>query len=166
MIHAAASVDARGGNLYSAKAKSIQASLHLTNRNKLGIYEETRSDQIVTTSQQREVDGRSRAHRQNIGASIRSSGKAATSQCQVLQLCSLTHSPFYTTSTMLAARVAARSARVAAPRISIATTRGYAEPAKPASGSAQSGKPPIEVFGLDGTYATALVSQSGAPMVC
>lgn len=59
---------------------------------------------------------------------------------------------------MLAARVAARSARVAAPRLSIAATRAYAEPAKP-SGSAQNAKPPIEVFGLDGTYASALVSQ-------
>jgi F-type H+-transporting ATPase subunit O len=59
---------------------------------------------------------------------------------------------------MLAARVAARSARVAAPRLSIAATRGYAEPAKPAA-SGQNTKPPIEVFGLDGTYASALVSQ-------
>ncbi|KAK5175669.1 ATP synthase F0 subcomplex subunit OSCP atp5 [Saxophila tyrrhenica] len=53
---------------------------------------------------------------------------------------------------MLASRVAARSARVAAPRFSVAATRGYAEPAK-ASGDV---KPPVQVFGLDGTYATAL----------
>ena len=57
---------------------------------------------------------------------------------------------------MLAARVAARTARVAAPRISLAATRGYAELAKPAA-SSQNTKPPIEVFGLDGTYASALV---------
>lgn len=53
---------------------------------------------------------------------------------------------------MLASRIVARSARVAAPRISIAATRGFAD-AKPAAST----KPPIEVFGLDGTYATALV---------
>ena len=72
---------------------------------------------------------------------------------------SSTHSPSHTTSTMLAARVAARTARVAAPRISIAATRGYAEPAKPSANT----KPPVEVFGLDGTYASALVSQSKPP---
>lgn len=60
---------------------------------------------------------------------------------------------------MLASRVAARSARVAAPRFSIAATRGFAEQAKPAasSSSGQNTKPPVEVFGLDGTYASALV---------
>ena len=59
---------------------------------------------------------------------------------------------------MLASRVAARTARVAlaAPRLSIAATRGYAEPAK-SSGQAQNTRPPIEVFGVDGTYASALV---------
>jgi len=55
---------------------------------------------------------------------------------------------------MLASRVAARSARVAAPRISIAATRGYAEPAK---GNTANTKPPVPLFGLDGTYASALV---------
>lgn len=54
---------------------------------------------------------------------------------------------------MLASRVIARSARVAAPRYSLAATRGYAEASKPAANT----QPPIEVFGLDGTYATALV---------
>jgi len=54
---------------------------------------------------------------------------------------------------MLASRVAARSARVAAPRMSVAATRGYAEPAK----GAQNTKPPVPLFGLDGTYASALV---------
>ncbi|KAK5112032.1 hypothetical protein LTR62_004566 [Meristemomyces frigidus] len=53
---------------------------------------------------------------------------------------------------MLATRIAARSARVAAPRISVAATRGYAEPAKAQANS----KPPVQVFGLDGTYASAL----------
>ncbi|KAK3116887.1 ATP synthase F0 subcomplex subunit OSCP atp5 [Teratosphaeriaceae sp. CCFEE 6253] len=53
---------------------------------------------------------------------------------------------------MLASRIAARSARVAAPRVSVAATRGYAEPAK----SAQNTKPPVPLFGLDGTYASAL----------
>ncbi|KAK0290930.1 ATP synthase F0 subcomplex subunit OSCP atp5 [Friedmanniomyces endolithicus] len=53
---------------------------------------------------------------------------------------------------MLASRIAARSARVAAPRISLAATRGYAEPAK----SAQNTKPPVALYGLDGTYASAL----------
>ncbi len=54
---------------------------------------------------------------------------------------------------MLASRIAARSARVAAPRISLAATRGYAEPAK----GAQNTKPPVALYGLDGTYASALV---------
>ncbi|KAK3670323.1 ATP synthase F0 subcomplex subunit OSCP atp5 [Recurvomyces mirabilis] len=53
---------------------------------------------------------------------------------------------------MLASRLAARSARVAAPRMSIAATRGYAEPAKASANT----KPPVAVFGLDGTYANAL----------
>ncbi|KAK4552823.1 ATP synthase F0 subcomplex subunit OSCP atp5 [Recurvomyces mirabilis] len=53
---------------------------------------------------------------------------------------------------MLASRLAARSARVAAPRMSIAASRGYAEPAKPSANT----KPPVAVFGLDGTYANAL----------
>jgi len=57
---------------------------------------------------------------------------------------------------MLASRVAARSARVAAPRVSLAATRGYAEPAKGAANT----KPPVPLFGLDGTYASALVWQS------
>ncbi|WPH04985.1 atp synthase subunit 5, mitochondrial [Acrodontium crateriforme] len=53
---------------------------------------------------------------------------------------------------MLASRVAARSARVAAPRFQPAATRGYAEAAK----SAVNSKPPVALFGLDGTYASAL----------
>jgi len=51
---------------------------------------------------------------------------------------------------MFASRVAARSARVAAiPRIS---TRGYAEAA-----AAANTRPPVPLFGVDGTYASALV---------
>ncbi|KAK5136047.1 hypothetical protein LTR08_004301 [Meristemomyces frigidus] len=57
---------------------------------------------------------------------------------------------------MLASRVAARSARVAAPRFSVAATRGYAAPAQ----NAQNTKPPVAVFGLDGTYASALYTAS------
>ncbi|KAK5120197.1 hypothetical protein LTR85_006403 [Meristemomyces frigidus] len=57
---------------------------------------------------------------------------------------------------MLASRVVARSARVAAPRISLAATRGYAEPAK----AAQNTKPPVPLYGLDGTYASALYTAS------
>lgn len=58
------------------------------------------------------------------------------------------------TDTMLATRLATRSARVAAPRIAYAPIRTYAE----AKGAVDS-KPPVQVFGLDGTYATALVCQ-------
>ncbi|KXL41940.1 hypothetical protein M433DRAFT_150241 [Acidomyces richmondensis BFW] len=53
---------------------------------------------------------------------------------------------------MLASRLAARTVRVAAPRVSLAATRGYAEQAKSASNT----KPPVPLFGLDGTYASAL----------
>ncbi|EMF17679.1 putative oligomycin sensitivity conferring protein [Sphaerulina musiva SO2202] len=56
---------------------------------------------------------------------------------------------------MFAGRAAARSARVAAPRFQLAApTRSFAEAAaKPASAST---RPPIDVFGVDGTYASAL----------
>lgn len=53
---------------------------------------------------------------------------------------------------MLASRVAARSARAAsAPRFSAVAARGFADAAKVDS------KPPVPLFGLDGTYASALV---------
>lgn len=52
---------------------------------------------------------------------------------------------------MLASRVAARSARAAAPRFSAVSVRGFAEAANVNS------KPPVPLFGLDGTYASALV---------
>ncbi|GIZ39812.1 hypothetical protein CKM354_000318100 [Cercospora kikuchii] len=54
---------------------------------------------------------------------------------------------------MFAGRVAVRSARVAAPRFQVAATRSFAEAAaKPASET----RPPIDVYGVDGTYASAL----------
>lgn len=59
-----------------------------------------------------------------------------------------------TAAIMFAGRVAARSARVAAPRFQVAATRSFAEAAaKPAANV----KPPVELFGVDGTYASALV---------
>lgn len=51
---------------------------------------------------------------------------------------------------MLATRVAARSARVAAPRVSAITTRSFAD-------VKANTKPPVQLFGVDGTYASALV---------
>lgn len=52
---------------------------------------------------------------------------------------------------------------MAAPRFSIAATRSYAEPAK-APASSQNTKPPVPLYGLDGTYASALVGQWHEPM--
>lgn len=60
-------------------------------------------------------------------------------------------SPLRITAIMLASRVVARSARVAAPRFAAVTTRSFAD-VKTAST-----KPPVELFGIDGTYASALV---------
>jgi len=62
-------------------------------------------------------------------------------------------SPLKSSIIMLASRLAARTARVAAPRVSFAATRSYAEQAKPAANT----RPPVPLFGLDGTYASALV---------
>jgi F-type H+-transporting ATPase subunit O len=53
---------------------------------------------------------------------------------------------------MLSGRIAARAARVAAPRAPIAV-RSYAAAA---SASSAASKPPVALFGLDGTYASAL----------
>ncbi|KAF1821112.1 OSCP-domain-containing protein [Dissoconium aciculare CBS 342.82] len=50
---------------------------------------------------------------------------------------------------MLASRVAARSARVAAPRISAVSVRSFAD-------VKANTKPPVQLFGVDGTYASAL----------
>jgi F-type H+-transporting ATPase subunit O len=55
---------------------------------------------------------------------------------------------------MLASRVAARSARAAAPRFQAVSSRGFAEAAK------VDAKPPVPLFGVDGTYASALVRNS------
>ncbi|KAK4998149.1 ATP synthase F0 subcomplex subunit OSCP atp5 [Elasticomyces elasticus] len=67
---------------------------------------------------------------------------------------------------MIASRIAARSVRVAALRAPIATAaRTYATPASSASttpASSASTKPPVALFGLDGTYASALVSPFAA----
>lgn len=54
---------------------------------------------------------------------------------------------------MLSGRIAARATRVAAPRAPIAV-RSYAAAASSASSAAS--KPPVALFGLDGTYASAL----------
>lgn len=51
---------------------------------------------------------------------------------------------------MLSGRIAARATRVAAPRAPVAA-RSYA-----AAASAASTRPPVALFGLDGTYANAL----------
>ena len=52
---------------------------------------------------------------------------------------------------MLASRVVARSARAAAPRFQAVSSMGFAEAVK------IDAKPPVAVYGVDGTYATALV---------
>lgn len=65
--------------------------------------------------------------------------------------------PSHTTANMLASRVAARSARAAAPRFQAVSSRGFAEAAKVDS------KPPVALFGVDGTYASALVRNRWKP---
>jgi hypothetical protein len=57
---------------------------------------------------------------------------------------------------MLAGRLALQAARSAAPRASIASRAAVRSYATPAAGQ-PTGKPPIALFGIDGTYATALV---------
>jgi len=57
---------------------------------------------------------------------------------------------------MFAGRFAARAARVAAPRAPIAPMRSYAA----AAPSSASTKPPVALFGVDGTYASALVCET------
>ncbi|GAB7350246.1 hypothetical protein MBLNU459_g0896t1 [Dothideomycetes sp. NU459] len=52
---------------------------------------------------------------------------------------------------MLSGRFAARAARAAAPRAPVAAVRTYAAPA-----SSANTRPPVALFGLDGTYASAL----------
>jgi hypothetical protein len=66
------------------------------------------------------------------------------------------HSPLNTTANMLASRVVARSARAAAPRFQAVSSRGFAEAVK------IDAKPPVAVYGVDGTYATALVRNTWA----
>lgn len=58
---------------------------------------------------------------------------------------------------MFSQRAVAQSLRTVAPRTAIAprvAVRGYAEAA------AANTRPPVQLFGLDGTYASALVGQS------
>jgi hypothetical protein len=61
--------------------------------------------------------------------------------------------------TMSAARAFSTALRAGAPRAPIAArfaaTRGYAAAASPATGAAN--KPPVALYGVDGTYANALV---------
>jgi len=61
---------------------------------------------------------------------------------------------------MLSTRFAARAARVAAPRAPIASTFGVRTYAAPTNSA--NTKPPVALFGLDGTYASALVRLSTA----
>ena len=53
---------------------------------------------------------------------------------------------------MFSGRIAVRAARAAVPRAPIAPVRSYAVAA-----SAASTRPPVALYGLDGTYASALV---------
>jgi len=53
---------------------------------------------------------------------------------------------------MFTGRIVARAARSAAPRVPIAATRTYAAAAAPQANV----KPPVALFGVDGTYASAL----------
>lgn len=59
---------------------------------------------------------------------------------------------------MFSSRALTSAARIAAPRTPIATrvaaTRAYAQAAAPSSSQT---KPPVALFGIDGTYASALV---------
>jgi F-type H+-transporting ATPase subunit O len=60
---------------------------------------------------------------------------------------------------MFSGRLAVKAARSSAPRVSIAgrtAFRSYAAPSA-AQTSQTSSKPPIALFGIDGTYASALV---------
>ncbi|KAF2428734.1 OSCP-domain-containing protein [Tothia fuscella] len=59
---------------------------------------------------------------------------------------------------MLAGRLALQTARSSAPRASIASRAAIRSYASPATSSQQqpSGQPPIALYGIDGTYATAL----------
>lgn len=89
------------------------------------------------------------ARRTSIG-NLRSRASPANPITTTLAPHHTTH-PSHTTANMLASRVAARSARAAAPRFQAVSSRGFAEAAKVDS------KPPVALFGVDGTYASALV---------
>ena len=65
---------------------------------------------------------------------------------------------------MFSSRALTSAARIAAPRPQIAArvvaSRAYAAAAAPSTGAAN--KPPVALFGIDGTYASALVRLSRA----
>ena len=63
--------------------------------------------------------------------------------------------------TMLSTRLAARAARVAAQKTPTASSFGVRTFAAPANSAAT--KPPVALFGIDGTYASALVRRSPQP---
>lgn len=66
---------------------------------------------------------------------------------------------------MFSSRALTSAARIAAPRTPIAArvaaTRFYAQAAAPSSSNT---KPPVALFGIDGTYASALVRFSAAQL--
>lgn len=66
---------------------------------------------------------------------------------------------------MLSSRALSTAYRAAAPRAPIAArvafTRSYAAAAAPSSSNT---KPPVALFGIDGTYASALVRYSPLPI--
>ena len=67
---------------------------------------------------------------------------------------------------MSAARAFSTALRAGAPRAPIAArfaaSRSYAAAASPATGAAN--KPPVALFGVDGTYASALVRLPGSQL--
>ena len=66
---------------------------------------------------------------------------------------------------MFSSRALTSAARIAAPRtpiaVRVAATRAYAQAAAPSSSNT---KPPVALFGIDGTYASALVRLSRAQL--
>lgn len=66
---------------------------------------------------------------------------------------------------MFSSRALTSAARIAVPRapvaVRLAATRAYAQAAAPTSSS---NKPPVALFGIDGTYASALVRLSHAQL--
>lgn len=89
-----------------------------------------------------------------LSASATTAGLWECKSCVVLKVDSHLRSLYLAIACkMLSGRIAARATRVAAPRAPIAV-RSYAAAASSASSAAS--KPPVALFGLDGTYASAL----------